>query len=258
MIATGLEAVRGATPPTSASGLMIEAAHLRKIFGPHSVLDDVTLELGAGRGLTLLGANGTGKTTLLRILATLVRPTRGALRIAGIDAVKTPDHARGVVDLVGHGSWVYEDLTALENLRFWTVMGGHDAAPARLRTALESVELDTVADRGARTFSAGMKRRLALARVLLGRARLLLLDEPFTGLDRAGRKWLSEYLMSFKARGGAFVLATHSFDAGIGVADRVAILAGGGIALDRPAAGLGLDDLRRLYDDLAMGAETGS
>ena len=87
---------------------------------------------------------------------------------------------------------------------------------------------------------------------------ILLLDEPFTGLDRSGRKWLNEYLMSFKARGGAFVLATHSFDAGIGVADRVAILAGGGIALDRPAAGLGLDDLRRLYDDLAMGAEAGS
>ena len=152
---------------------------------------------------------------------------------------------------------MYEDLTALENLRFWMVMGGHDAAPARLRTALESVELDTVAHHRARTFSAGMKRRLALARVLLGRARLLLLDEPFTGLDRAGRKWLGEYLMSFKARGGAFGLATHSFDAGIGVADRVAILAGGRIALERPAAGLGLEDLRRLYDDLAMGAETG-
>jgi len=258
LTATGLEAVRGATAPPPASDLMIQAVHLRKIFGPTSVLDDVSLELGASHGVTLLGANGTGKTTLLRILATLVRPTGGSLRIAGVDAVKAPDTARGVIDLVGHGSWVYEDLTALENLRFWTTMGGHDAAPARLRTALESVELDTVADRRARTFSAGMKRRLALARVLLGRARLLLLDEPFTGLDRAGRKWLSEYLMSFKARGGAFVLATHSFDAGIGVADRVAILAGGRIALERPAAGLGLDDLRRLYDDLAMGAEAGS
>ena len=257
MIATGLEAVRGATAPPPASDLMIQAVHLRKIYGPTSVLDDVSLELGVGHGLTLLGANGTGKTTLLRTLATLVRPTGGSLRIAGVDAVKAPEAARGAIDMVGHGSWVYEDLTALENLRFWMVMGGHDAAPARLRTALESVELDTVAHHRARTFSAGMKRRLALARVLLGRARLLLLDEPFTGLDRAGRKWLGEYLMSFKARGGAFVLATHSFDAGIGVADRVAILAGGRIALERPAAGLRLEDLRRLYDDLAMGAETG-
>ncbi|HEY4910132.1 MAG TPA: heme ABC exporter ATP-binding protein CcmA [Methylomirabilota bacterium] len=245
-------------PPLPAFDLMVQAEHLRKTYGPAPVLDDVSLELAAGQGLTLLGANGTGKTTLLRILATLLRPTAGSLRIAGTDAVKEPDVVRSAIDMVGHGSWIYEDLTAIENLRFWTVMGGHDAAHARLHAALESVELDTVADRRARTFSAGMKRRLALARVLLGRARLLLLDEPFTGLDRAGRKWLAEFLMSFKSRGGALVVATHSFDAGVGVADRVAILASGRIVLDRPAAELGLEDLRRLYDELAMGPATAS
>jgi heme exporter protein A len=253
LIAAGPGEARGLTAPPPASDLMIQAERLRKTYGPTAVLDGVSLELRSGQGLTLLGANGTGKTTLLRIIATLLRPSSGTLRVAGADAVKEPDAARGAIDMVGHGSWVYEDLTALENLRFWAVMGGHDAGRGRLRAALEQVELDASADRRARTFSAGMKRRLALARVLLGRARLLLLDEPFTGLDRAGRKWLSEFLLSFKARGGALVVATHSFQAGVGVADRVAILSGGRIVLDRPASELGDEDLRRLYDELAMG-----
>jgi heme ABC exporter ATP-binding subunit CcmA len=252
LITTKPVAAPDRTAPPS-TGLMIQAERVRKTYGGTVVLDDVSLELGAGEGLTLLGPNGTGKTTLLRIIATLLRPTSGRLRVAGADAVKEPEAVRGAIDMVGHGSWVYEDLSALENLRFWAVMGGHDAGHSRLRAALEEVELDASADRRARTFSSGMKRRLALARVLLGRARLLLLDEPFTGLDRAGRKWLGEFLQSFKARGGAFVAATHSFDAGVGVADRVAILAGGRIVLDRPAADLGIDDLRRLYDELAMG-----
>jgi heme ABC exporter ATP-binding subunit CcmA len=237
---------------------MIEAEHLRKTYGATAVLDDVSVRLDAGQGLTLLGPNGTGKTTFLRIVATLLRPTSGSLRLAGADALKAPEAARGILDMVGHGTWVYEDLSAIENLRFWSVMGGHDASEARLRAAIEEVELDGAADQRARTFSSGMKRRLALARVLLGRARLLLLDEPFTGLDRAGRKWLGEFLQSFKARGGAIVVATHSFDAGVGVADRVAILTGGRIVLDRSAAALGLEDLRRVYDELAMGAGAAS
>ena len=253
MIAAAVGAVRSRTAPLSASDVMIQAGHLRKTYGPTVVLDDVSLELGAGQGLTLLGANGAGKTTLLRIIATLVRPTSGSLQVAGSDAVREPEAVRRAIGMVGHGSWIYEELTALENLRFWAVMGGQDASRERLRAALEQVELDASGDRRARTFSAGMKRRLALARVLMGRARLLLLDEPFTGLDRAGRKWLAEFLLSFKARGGALVVATHSFEAGVGVADRVAILSGGRIVLDREAAGLGHEDLRRLYDELAMG-----
>jgi ABC-type multidrug transport system ATPase subunit len=155
--------------------------------------------------------------------------------------------------MVGHGSYVYEDLTALENLRFWATMGGLDASGGRLRWALQQVELEAVAGERARTFSAGMKRRLTLARVLLGRARLLLLDEPLSGLDRRGQKWLGEFLLSFRASGGAVVMATHSFSSGLMICDRLAILAGGRLVLDRPRADLSHEEVRQLYDSLTEG-----
>ena len=229
---------------------MITAAGLRKSFARTPVIDGVSLEVPAGTCLVLLGPNGAGKTTLLRIFATLVRPSSGSLTVAGVDALRSPEAVREATAMVAHGSYVYEDLSALENLRFWATMGGHDASDGRLRAALSQVELEAVAHERARTFSSGMKRRIGLARVALGRARLLLLDEPFTGLDRQGRKWLSEFLLGFKGAGGAVVLATHSFEGALGVADRIAILAGGRLVLDQPAADLSRDDLRRLYDDL--------
>jgi heme ABC exporter ATP-binding subunit CcmA len=236
---------------------MILARELRKTYGSNSVIDGVSFELGAGQCLALLGPNGAGKTTLLRILATLLRPTAGSLRIGGADALREPERARALIGMVAHGSYVYEDLSARENLRFWETMRGGDASAGRLAAALAQVELEAVADERVRTFSAGMKRRLGLARVLLGQARLLLLDEPFTGLDRRGRKWVHEFLLGFKAGGGAAVLATHSFGDGLGVADRVAILAGGRVLVDRPAADLSGPDLHRLYESLTESLEAG-
>ena len=236
---------------------MISARELRKTYGSNSVIDGVSFELGAGQCLALLGPNGAGKTTLLRILATLLRPTAGALTIGGADALREPERARALIGMVAHGSYVYEELTARENLRFWETMRGGDTAAGRLDAALAQVELDGVADERVRTFSAGMKRRLGLARVLLGRARLLLLDEPFTGLDRRGRKWVNEFLLGFKAAGGATVIATHSFGGGLGVADRVAILGSGRLLMDRPAADLSPEELHRLYESLTDSVEAG-
>ena len=234
---------------------MIAAQELRKTYGSNIVIDGVSFTLGGGQCLALLGPNGAGKTTLLRILATLLRPTAGALRVGGIDALREPERVRPLLGMVAHGSYVYEDLTARENLRFWEIMRGGDAAPDRLMAGLAQVELDGVADERVRTFSAGMKRRLALARVLLGQARVLLLDEPFTGLDRRGRKWVSEFLQAFKKAGGAAVVATHSFSGGLGVADRVGILMGGRLLVDRPAADLSGAELHRLYESLTDGTE---
>jgi heme ABC exporter ATP-binding subunit CcmA len=226
---------------------LVQVTDVRKLFGAQTVLDHVSLEVRGGEAVALLGGNGAGKTTLLKIVATILRPTAGAVRVAGHDAVRDPEAVRRAVAFAGHGAWVYDDLTARENLRFWTTLNEWSIGDDELTAALAAVELDRVAAARVRTFSAGMKRRLSLARVALAGARVLLLDEPFAGLDQRAKKWLEGALEVFKGRGGALVMVTHSLGRELGVADRIAILAGGRIALDTPRAALDPDDVQRLY-----------
>ncbi|MBI2218739.1 MAG: heme ABC exporter ATP-binding protein CcmA [Candidatus Rokubacteria bacterium] len=234
---------------------LIRVTGLTKVFGNALILDGVTIEVKAGEAVALLGANGAGKTTLLKVLATITRPTRGSATVAGHDCVRDAEGVRRHVGLIAHGSYLYEDLTAIENLRFWSAFAGRDARDAALQAALTDVELDAFADERVRSFSAGMKRRLALARVAMLEPTVLLLDEPFSALDQRARKWLEEYLGSFKDRGGAVMMATHSFSRDLQITDRVAILAAGKIALDTPRSAVSPDELRRLYalhtEDLA-------
>jgi len=225
----------------------VRVVNLGKRFGAVIVLDSVSLEVRAGEALALLGANGAGKTTLLRIVATLLRPSRGQATVAGFDCVKDAERVRPLIAFVGHGSHLYEDLTARENLRFWTTLTSQPTGSDAIEGALAAVDLDRTDDDRVRTFSAGMKRRLSLARLLLGRPSVLLLDEPFASLDQRAKKWLAEHLLAFKAAGGAVVMTTHSFGRELEVADRVAILAEGRVALDAPRADLAPDELPRLY-----------
>jgi len=226
---------------------IVRVSDLRRVFGLVRVLDGVSLDVRGGEAVALLGANGAGKTTLLKILATLVRPTRGTATIAGHDVARAPEKVRPLLGVVAHGAWVYDDLTARENLKFWSALGGLHADGDDLAAALAGVGLDRVADARVRTFSAGMKRRLSLARVMLARPRVVLLDEPFAGLDQRAKKWLEERLEALKAGGAALLMVTHSFGRELGVADRLAVLAGGRIALDTPRGSLGPDDIQRLY-----------
>jgi heme ABC exporter ATP-binding subunit CcmA len=226
---------------------LVHVSDLRKVYGANLVLDAVTLDVHGGEAVALLGANGAGKTTLLRILGTLARPSRGTATVAGHDCVREAERVRATIGLVAHGAHVYDDLTARENLKFWTTLAGGTPSDAALDTALAAVDLDRCATERVRTFSAGMKRRLSLARFVLSQPRVLLLDEPFASLDQQARKWLDDYLQAFKTAGGAIVMATHSFGRELAVADWIAILAEGRVALDAPRAGLGPDEVQGLY-----------
>jgi heme ABC exporter ATP-binding subunit CcmA len=237
------------------SDAAIRLYDVRKVFAAQPVLEGVSLEVRRGEAVALLGGNGAGKTTLLKIVATVLRPTAGQVFVTGRDAVRDAERVRAHIGFAGHGAWVYDDLTATENLRFWATLGGRAASDADLAAALAAVDLDRTGSARVRTFSAGMKRRLSLARLTLFQPAVLLLDEPFGGLDQRAKKWLEGQLEAFKSRGGALLMVTHSFGKELGVADRIAILAGGRIALDTPRAGLDPDDLQRLY---AAHAEDGA
>ena len=226
---------------------LIRATGLAKIFGTTRVLNGVALDVHGGEAVALLGSNGAGKTTLLRILATLSRPSKGTATIAGHDCVQDAEGVRRNIAFVAHGAHVYENLTALENLTFWMALGGGPTKRSALTGALAAVELDAYANERVRTFSVGMKRRLAFAGLVLRRPRVLLLDEPSAGLDQRAWKWVEEHLRSFREAGGAVMMTTHSFGRGLDVADRIAILAGGRIVYDAARAGLGPVELQRLY-----------
>jgi ABC-type multidrug transport system ATPase subunit len=161
---------------------------------------------------------------------------------------------RRLIGLVGHGTQLYDDLTAIENLAFAAALAGLSTSRETLTAALARMGLEGLADARVRELSSGTQRRIALARVMLRQPRVLLLDEPFTGLDQESLKRLEGYLHAFKAEGGAAVVVTHSFGRGLDVADRVAILAGGRLVADEPRSALSLEALQRLYLATTEGA----
>jgi heme exporter protein A len=205
-----------------------------KSYGRQRALGGVTLELVPGRMCALLGPNGAGKSTLIGILSTLVRPSAGRVDVGGLVASRD---VRAAIGVMAHDSLVYPELTAVENLRFW---GGLYDVPDLARRAaelLDQVGLDQAARlRPARTYSRGMLQRLSLARALLANPRVLLFDEPFTGLDRAGAAALARALARAKAEGRVVLVASHDFDALDGLAEHVVVLAAGRVVLDEARA----------------------
>lgn len=228
----------------------VEVSGLGRTFGATVVLRNVDLRAATGEIMVLLGPNGAGKTTLLKVLATLIRPTAGTGRILGYDLRRDVGAIRAEIGVLSHKLYLYEDLTALENLRFFQTMWGLNGRDGHLMEALEAVDLASVARGRVREFSHGMKRRLAFARLRLQRPRLLLLDEPFAGLDQQGTKTLERYLVGFREEGRSVLMTTHRLGQGLELADRLAILSEGRVVFQDQKSQMGLQDLERLYHSL--------
>lgn len=182
------------------------------------------MRIERGTALCLVGPNGAGKTTLLKLVATLLRPSAGDARVAGHSLRNAPDEVRKRTALLTVRGFLYDDLTAAENLHFTMRMAGFRARREVIADALERVGLSEVADNRMRTFSTGMKKRLALGQLLVRPVEVALLDEPYSGLDAQGIRLVDEVVAEFKAAGTTVLLASHQDGEAVREAELTCIL----------------------------------
>ncbi|HLG62779.1 MAG TPA: heme ABC exporter ATP-binding protein CcmA [Ktedonosporobacter sp.] len=224
---------------------IIEIRNLKKSYGLKPVLRGVELALRQGERMALLGANGAGKTTLLRILAGLTKPDAGTVTVAGLDCVQDAQQIRRLVGFVGHQPYLYEELTALENLLFFGRMYTVKHTRERALDLLQRVGLEKRVQERVSTLSRGQVQRLAWARALLHSPHLLLLDEPDTGLDQDGNELIDALLSEHSAQGGSIVFTTHQLERALQLSDQIVVLGNRRVAYQRETQSLDLAELQQ-------------
>ncbi len=215
----------------------VELSGVARRFGRRWVLRGADLTVTRGESIALMGRNGSGKTTLLRVIATLLRPSRGTGRVLGFDLAHDAPQVRERVGLLGHHAGLYEDLTAGENLRFSLQMAGQPYHPQAIEKVLEQVGLATERDERVRGFSVGMRRRLALARLFLRPPRLLLLDEPYAAFDSDGVDLVNAFAQNIAGGDGSVIVVTHDIARALPAVQRVMRIENGRVYQGLGAAG---------------------
>jgi len=218
------------TRPSTFDFDRVEAVNVSRQYGRRSALVRVSLTCRAGEVVGLLGPNGAGKSTLLGVLATLIKPTSGDVRYGKAGARPSGEALRARIGLLGHDLYLYQELSAAENLRFFARVYALDALERRVDGALERAGLAERRDDVVSGFSRGMRQKLALERALIHEPRLLLLDEPFTGLDEAARSSLRDRLRVAREAGAIVLLTTHDIAAIEGLVDASVLLVDGKLA----------------------------
>jgi heme exporter protein A len=220
-----------------AEGALLEAIDIERSYGPRRVLRGVGLSVAGGEVLAVLGPNGAGKTTLLRVLAGLMRPGRGTVRVRGRVLEREDPEAHRAIGLLSHQSLLYDDLTLLENLSFTARLYGLARPREVARERLDAAGLGQRGNDRPRSLSRGLQQRAAIARAVLHDPALLLLDEPFTGLDALGADLLRGLLRTEAERGRGLIVVTHHLAEVWDLATRVNVLSGGRWVMEgnRPA-----------------------
>jgi heme exporter protein A len=227
---------------------IIVATDLVKAFGLRPILRGLTFTIHRGTLVSLLGLNGSGKTTLLRILSALSRPTSGTVTIGGWNLPKEAAAIRSQLGVVSHLPLLYDDLTAEENLRFFARLYNLEKPEQRVAEVLEQVGLGKRGKDLLRTFSRGMQQRLAIARATLHDPAILLLDEPYTGLDVGGANMLDDFIRLWKSTGRTIIMSSHDMEHAAQFSDYVLLIHQGKIALDGPMDAI--DDLPTRFAEI--------
>ena len=228
----------------------IEVRGLSKHYGGRPVVRRLDLTVPWGSTLAVFGPNGSGKTTLVKLLATLAQPTEGRITIGGLDVQRQGSAVRRHIGVVTHQPMLYDDLTPRENLRFSARMYRVRDQEGRIDAVARRLGIERYLDARVRTLSHGMQKRVGMARALLHQPRLLLLDEPETGLDQDALSVLAAVLDEHRASGGAALLTTHNVERGLAMSDTVAVLAGGRIAYQAPREAIDAALFRDVYERL--------
>ncbi len=238
--------------PVTAEPLVV-ASGLSRRFGGRRAVEEVSFTLGAGECLALFGPNGAGKTTLLRLLAGLLTPTAGLAMIAGA-RVPGGAAARSAVGIISHQTMLYDALTARENLEFNARLHGVRNWRSACARVLDRLRLTARADTPVRSLSRGMQQRVSIARALVHDPRVLLLDEPFTGLDDAGASALTEILVELRQAGAALVLVTHNLIEGLALATHVGVMREGRLARLTPRIAVSPELFAQEYREIVRDA----
>jgi heme exporter protein A len=212
----------------------IEAKLLARRYGRRWALAEVSFHVEPGTVMMIAGRNGAGKSTLLRVLATAIRPDRGKVTVGGFDVVRDREDVRKLTALLAHQNYLYESLTARENLE---VVADHlGVSRDRVAPLLDRVTLGARGNDAVSTFSAGMRKRLSFARVLLQEPRVVLLDEPYGALDPPGFDLVDRVIAELKAGGASILMATHQWERGSRLCDQALVLEQGVVAWQGPAS----------------------
>jgi len=226
---------------------IIEAKGVKKEFGFKAVLKGIDLQLKEGDFLTLFGPNGAGKTTFIQILCSLMLPSSGTVCIVGFDPRSDREALCEVIGFVSHHTFLYPNLSAFENLKFYGTMYNVPALGEKIEKLLELVGLADFPNDQVQTFSRGMQQRLSLARAVIHDPVVLFLDEPYTGLDQLGAEDLKQILVEFRDKGKTIVMISHNLDRGLELCNRVAILRSGRVVYHEEISKTEIVDFKPIY-----------